>query len=135
MEVPEDSGFGAFLADLSLDASVLWNGTIRVTWTQGQVRGVVEKPTVQPPTTDTAMTVEASSTVNSASSSVNPDSSSVNPTSTAQTTSDSTTSDSTTTQNSSTSLDSSTSSDSTASQTAATGGKRNQIFFAYNRNL
>ena len=35
-----DMGFGAFLADLSLDVRVLWNGTIRVTFDQGQVKGL-----------------------------------------------------------------------------------------------
>ena len=31
---------GAFLVDLGIEATVIWNGTLRVTWTSGMVRGV-----------------------------------------------------------------------------------------------
>ncbi|KAF2360482.1 C-type lectin-like [Trinorchestia longiramus] len=77
LEASPDSGFGAFLADLSLEANVLWNGTLRVTWTPGIVRGTMELPATSSSTTSSSTTSSiSSSSTATVQSSTNPDSSS-----------------------------------------------------------
>ncbi|XP_018016572.1 mucin-17 [Hyalella azteca] len=107
-----DSGFGAFLADLSLEANVLWNGTLRVTWTPGIVRGTLEVPT----TATTVMTSASSpiSTVPAASTT------SVTSTTSATSTTPTASATSTTSTTSATSTTPTTSATSTTSTTAAT---------------
>ncbi|XP_068226858.1 uncharacterized protein [Palaemon carinicauda] len=84
----KEIGYGAFVTDVSLTAAILWNGTLRVTWTPALVIGVSweeEEQSTTPVTSSRASTVSTISTVPSTS--TVPTTSTVLTTSTAPTTS------------------------------------------------
>ncbi|MPC10630.1 Adhesion G protein-coupled receptor L3 [Portunus trituberculatus] len=44
----QTTGYGAFLADVSLSADVLWNGTLKLTWLSAQVCDMTSESAAQP---------------------------------------------------------------------------------------